>query len=72
MPPASAAAEALSRSCVIAIINPGLCLEKKALTDNSLVLKQLAIPMKKALGWGSIRENEKANRISVGNGKKGN
>jgi hypothetical protein len=47
-------------------------LGKKALTNNSLGLRQLVIRVKKALGWGSIRKSEKANRMSGGNGKKGN
>jgi hypothetical protein len=43
-------------------------LGKKALTDNSLGLRQLAIRLKKALGWGSIRKSEKADGMD---GKKG-
>jgi len=47
-------------------------LGNKVLTDNFLGLRQLAIRVKNALGWGSIRKIEKANRMSGGNGKKGN
>jgi len=39
-------------------------LGNQVLTDNSLGLRQLAIRLKKALGWGSIRKSEKANRMS--------